>query len=152
MILEDVVLMIALSALTAWVLWLLYKRHELKARLRLERAVALNRLIEKAGTTQEVLDLLKSETGTRLFDEPEPAAQSRTHLVRFIAGGVVLAMLGAAFLVSARLAAANLGTNPDLNFIREAIEKKEWAILFLSLALSLWLVALIYHVATRRRP
>ena len=152
MILEEVIMMIALPALAAWALWLLYKRHELKARLKLERAAALNRLIEKAGTSQEVVDFLKSEAGNRLFDEPAPEAQSRTHLVRFIMGGVVLAMLGAAFLMSARLAAANLGANPDLNFIREVMEKKEWAILFLSLALSLWLVAVIYHVATRRRP
>jgi hypothetical protein len=152
MILEEVVMMIALPALVAWALWLLYKRHELQARLKFERAAALNRLIEKAGTTQEVVDFLKSESGSRLFDEPAPEAQSRTHLLRFIMGGVVLAMLGAAFLISARLAASSLGANPDLNFIREVIEKKEWAILFLSLALSLWLVALIYHVATRRRP
>jgi hypothetical protein len=149
---SDTIMMIAAAALAGWVLWLLYKRHELRARLKLERAAALNRLIEKAGTSQEVVDFLKSETGNRLFDEPAPEAQSRTHLVRFIAGGVILALLGAAFLMSARLATANLGTNPDLNVIREVLEKKEWAILFLSLALSLWLVALIYHVMTRRRP
>jgi hypothetical protein len=149
---SDTIMMIALAALAGWTLWLLYKRHELKARLKLERAAALNRLIDKAGTSQEVVDFLKSDAGTRLFDEPAPAAQSRTHLVRFIMGGVVLAMLGAAFMMSARLAASNLGANPDMNFLREVMEKKEWAILFLSLALSLWLVALIYHVATRRRP
>ena len=150
--LAEITLMVILPALVAWALWLLYKRHELKTRLKLERAAALNRLIDKAGTSEEVVDFLKSDAGARLFDEPAPEAQSRMHLVRFIMGGVVLAMLGAAFLMSARLAASSLGANPDLNFLREVMEKKEWAILFLSLALSLWLVALIYHVANRRRP
>ncbi len=149
--LAEITLMVVLPALVAWALWLLHKRHELKVRLKLERAAALNRLIDKAGTSEEVVDFLKSDAASRLFDEPAPAAQSRTHLVRFIMGGIVLAMLGAAFLMSARLAAANLGSNPDLNFVREVVEKKEWAILFLSLALSLWLVAVVYHVATRRR-
>ena len=152
MILEEVVMMIVLPALVAWILWLLYKHHELKVRVRLERAAALNRLIEKSDTTQEVVDFLKSEAGSRLFDEPAPEASSRTHLVRFITGGVVLAMLGAAFLVSASLLAANLGTERDINFVREVLEKREWAILFLCLALSLWLVALIHHLALRRRP
>jgi len=152
MILEEVVMMIVLPALVAWILWLLYKHHELKVRVRLERAAALNRLIEKSDTTQEVVDFLKSEAGRRLFDEPTPEASPRPHLVRFITGGVILAMLGAAFLVSASLLTASLGTERDINFVREVLEKREWAILFLCLALSLWLVALIHHLALRHRP
>jgi hypothetical protein len=137
--------MFALVALVGWVLWLFHKRHEMHARIKLERTAALTRLIDKAGSSQEVVEFLKSDPGSRLFDDPAPERQSHSHLVRFIAGGVVLAMFGAAFLMSARLAAANLGS------LREVLEKKEWAILFLSLALSLWLVGLVYHLASRRR-
>lgn len=152
MILEEVVMMIAASALAAWVLWLLYKRHELKMRAQAERVAVLSRLIEKAGSAQEVLEFLKSEAGGRLFGESAHESPPRLQLVRFIMGGLVLAMLGAAFLLSARMTAGRLGPAPDINFVREVGEKREWAILFLCLALSLWLVALVYHLAIRRKP
>ena len=144
MIVEETIMMIALPALAAWALWLLFRRHQLGIRIQEQRIETINRLIDKFGTAKELVDFLQTDAGRRLLDDPhQSAANPRTSVLRYVQAGIILTVLGAAFLIS--------GLRPvdptDINYIREAAERTDWATLFLSLGLGLWLVALVTRVA-----
>ncbi|HEU4365939.1 MAG TPA: hypothetical protein VFT13_10810 [Candidatus Krumholzibacteria bacterium] len=147
MVLEDALLIVVIPPLAGWVLWLLFKRHQLQTQTRLRRNETLNRLIDKFGTSKEFVDFLQTEAGRKFLEDPlaesvHPAA--RVH--RFVLGGVILIALGGAFFVNA----LRYRGMTDINFINEAIGLNNWGTIFTSCGVALLVIALLSYLMARR--
>ena len=97
MILEELVLMVAVTTLTAWILWLVFRRFQVLTHARAQRTETFNRLIDKFGTAREFVDFLQSDAGRKVLEDPiAPPTDPRTSVRRFVQGGIILLGLGPA--------------------------------------------------------
>ncbi len=147
MVLEDVVLIAVTPLLAGWVLWLLFKRHQLHTQARMQRNGTFNRLIDKFGTAQEFVDFLHTEAGRKFLEDPlttpvNPMARVR----RFVLGGVILIALGGAFFVNA----FRYRGMTDINFVNEAIGLGNWGTIFTSCGVALLVIAGLSRLMARR--
>ncbi len=147
MVLEDVILIAAAPLLAGWVLWLLFKRHQLQVHARMQRNETFNRLIDKFGTARELIDFLQTETGRRLLEDPlaspaHPALRAR----RLVLGGFILAALGGAFMLNA----LRYRGMTDINFVNEAIGLNNWGTIFISCGVALLVSAAVSHLMSKR--
>ena len=147
MIVEEVVMMLAVAGLAAWVLWLLFKRHQLHAQARLLRSETFNRLVDKFGTAKEFVDFLQTDAGRKFLEDPiGPPVHPLTSVRRFVQGGVVLLVLGAALLVNA----LRLRNETDINYIQQAMGLNYWGTIFLGGGAALLIVAVVSYVLAKR--
>ena len=147
MVTEDAILITVMPLLAGWVLWLLFKRHQLHVRARMQRNETFDRLIDKFGTSREFVEFLQTETGRKLLEDPlaepvHPMARAR----RFVPGGVILIALGGAFFVNA----LRYRGMTDINFVNEAIGLNNWGTIFVSGGAALLVIALLSHLMARR--
>jgi hypothetical protein len=148
MVLEDVVLIAVVPLLAGWILWLLFKRHQLHVQVRLRRDETFQRLIEKFGTAKELVDFLETDAGRKLLEDPlNPAAHSFARARRFVLAGVVLIALGAAFFVNA----LRYRGMTDINFVNEAIGLNNWGTIFTSGGVALLVIAALFRLMAGRR-
>jgi len=147
MIVEEVVLMVAVTALTAWILWLVFKRFQVQTHARAQRTETFNRLIDKFGTSKEFVDFLQSDAGRKVLEDPiAPPVDPRASVRRFIACGIILLGLGIALLLNA----LRLRGQTDINFVREAMGMNYWGTIFVGGGAALMIVAIVSHVLTKR--
>jgi hypothetical protein len=92
-----VALILGELAFAAFVLWLLVRRGQEKARLRAE---VNSRLIDRCGSAEELARFLDSDGGRRLLEAISPGRSSSPAwaIVATVQGGVVLLVLGLALL------------------------------------------------------
>lgn len=147
MIVEEVVLMIAVTALTAWILWLVFKRFQVQTHARAQRTETFNRLIDKFGTAKEFVDFIQSEAGRKVLEDPiSPPTDPRTSVRRFVACGIILLAVGKALLLNA----LRLHGQTDINFVREAMGMNYWGTIFVGGGAALILVGILSYVMAKR--
>ena len=147
MIAEEMVLMIAVTALTAWILWLVFKRFQVQTHARAQRTETFNRLIDKFGTSKEFVDFLQSDAGRKVLEDPiSPPADPKASMRRFVACGIILLALGKALLLNA----LRLRGQTDLNFVREAMGMNYWGTIFVGGGAALMIVAIVSYVLAKR--
>ncbi|HTK82146.1 MAG TPA: hypothetical protein VL633_07640 [Bacteroidota bacterium] len=99
---EETYLFLALLALIGWVFWLIFRRYQTGAEVRIQRIASFNRLIEKFGTAKEFADFAQSEEGKKILADPvAPPYNPLTKVLRFLQAGVLLVIIGIAFFVNA---------------------------------------------------
>jgi len=137
---EETILFTALLALVGWVLYLFFRRYQVRAQARLQRNEAVNKLLEKFSSAQEFVDFLETEKGRKFFDDPLP---DRVHPMRrvftSIQAAILSIFLSGAFFIHAHL----LVQENDLNWIRHRNEDLFHGFLLLGVGLSLIVFALI---------
>ncbi len=147
MIVEELVLMVAVTLLTAWILWLVFKRFQVQTHARAQRTETFNRLIDKFGTAQEFVDFLQSDAGRRVLEDPvAPPADPRTSVRRYVACGIILLALGKALLLNA----LRLRGQTDVNFVREAMGLNYWGTIFVGGGAALILVGILWYFMAKR--
>ena len=147
MIAEELVLMIAVTALTAWILWLVFKRFQVQTVARAQRTETFNRLIDKFGTAKEFVDFLQSDAGRKVLEDPiAPAGNPMASVRRFVACGIILLALGKALLLNA----IRLHGQTDINFVREAISLNYWGTIFVGGGAALILVGIVSYFMAKR--
>lgn len=147
MIVEELVLMIAVTALTAWILWLVFRRYQVQTHARAQRTETFNRLIDKFGTAREFVDFLQSDAGRKLLEDPiAPPADPRKSVRRFVQCGIVLLGVGSALLLNA----LRLRDQTDINFVREAMGLNYWGTIFAGGGAALLIVAIVSHYLAKR--
>jgi hypothetical protein len=147
MIVEELVLMIAVTALTAWILWLVFKRFQVQTHARAQRTETFNRLIDKFGTAKEFVDFLQSDAGRKVLEDPiAPSADPRSSVRRFVACGIILLAVGKALLLNA----LRLRGQTDLNFVREAMGMNYWGTIFVGGGAALILVGILSYFMAKR--
>ena len=147
MIVEEVVLMVVVTALTAWILWLLFRRYQVQTLARAQRTETFSRLIDKFGTAREFVDFLQSDAGRKVLEDPiAPPVDPRMSVRRFVQCGIILLGLGIALLLNA----LRLRDQTDINFVREAMGLNYWGTIFASGGAALMIVAIVsYYLAKR---
>jgi len=147
MMIEEVVMMLVVAALAAWVLWLVFRRHQLQVQARLQRNETFNRLIDKFGTAKEFVDFLQTEAGRKFLEDPiAPPVHPLTSVHRFVQGGIVLLVLGGALLVNA----LRLRGETDINYIHQAMGLNYWGTIFLGGGAALLIVATVSYFLAKR--
>jgi hypothetical protein len=147
MIAEEVVMMVAVAALTAWILWLVFRRYQVQTVARAQRTETFNRLIDKFGTAKEFVDFLQSDAGRKVLEDPiAPPADPKTSVRRFVACGIILLALGKALLLNA----LRLHGQTDINFVREAMGLNYWGTIFVGGGAALMLVAVVWYFMAKR--
>ena len=147
MIIEEAIVMVMGPLLIGWILWLVFRRYQLQAHARVQRAESFNRLIDKFGTAKEFIDFLQSDAGRKLLEDPIAAPASPMSSVRrFIQGGIILLGLGGALLLNAN----RLRGETDINYIREAMGMNYWGTIFLGGGVALMIVAIVSYFLAKR--
>ncbi|HEU4928567.1 MAG TPA: hypothetical protein VFU38_01955 [Candidatus Krumholzibacteria bacterium] len=147
MIVEEVVLMVAVTALTAWILWLVFRRFQVQTNARAQRTETFNRLIDKFGTAKEFVDFIQSDAGRKVLEDPiAPPADPKTSVRRFVASGIILLAVGKALLLNA----LRLRGQTDINFVREAMGMNYWGTIFVGGGAALILVGIVSYFMAKR--
>jgi hypothetical protein len=147
MIVEEVVLMVAVTALTAWILWLMFRRYQVQTHARAQRTETFTRLIDKFGTAKEFVDFLQSDAGRKVLEDPiAPPADPRRSVRRFVQCGIILLGLGSALLLNA----LRLRDQTDINFVREAMGLNYWGTIFAGGGAALMIVAIVSYFMAKR--
>ncbi|RPH38028.1 hypothetical protein EHM92_01140 [bacterium] len=144
---DELFFLIIIVLLAGIVLWYLLQRRNTSARIRLSRAEAINRLIDKFATAKEVIEFLETDQGEKFLEDPVPLAENpHNRILRFLQFGVVFLFVGIGFFVNAY----GLGFAADLNSLREATEQRFWGTFSVAIGLGLLLVAYLTSVLVKR--
>lgn len=134
-----VVAIIALSIIS------LRRQQLLRASL-LERERLLGRIAERFGDTPEFIAFASSPDAERLFQVTDGPTTVARRLLSLVAAAVALGAVGIAFLINSYAPLPS----PDINYVREALEARWWAVMFLALGVGLGLAAAICARLARR--
>lgn len=143
---EETFMFFFLLVLIGWVLWLLFRRHQIHLQARMKRTEVFDHLIAKFNTSQEFIEFLKTDHGKKLVEDPLGAQSNPSKTVlRFVLVGVVFAAISYASLAYAN----NLNSYirsiaaPDINEIRKAMEYRYWGMLTMALAGGMFVMAAV---------
>lgn len=144
---QDTILFVIGAALIGWILWLIYKRQQHRTELQARHFELFNRTVDKFGTSQEFVSFLQSKEGQTMLYAQTPAKQAkwRTQL-RFIQVGIILILIGVAFLLNAMQYVGN----PDINFIHKVEDFRFWGVLSIGSAFGLFIIAFVTNIWERK--
>lgn len=144
---QETIIFVALVALIGWVLWLLFRRHQINAQARLQRIDSFNRLLEKFGSAKEFVDFAHTDQGRKFLEDPLPKpANPMRGVLRFLQIGIILIALSYGFFMNS----SRLKDYTDINYVRQAMDFKYWGTLLLALGAGLILVAGISSVIAKK--
>lgn len=145
---------LALVALGGWVLWLIFRRQQVHVQARMKRTEVFDHLIEKFSTSQEFIEFLKTDQGKKFVEDPLLLPQSNPSraVLRFVQVGIVFAAISVAFLLNWLNINhyVQTATNPDINEIRKVMDYYYWAMLSLTLAGGMFLIAAVTRFLAKR--
>jgi hypothetical protein len=148
---SETIMFAVVAGLAAFVIWLLYRRFQSGAELRLRRTETFNRLLDRFETTDALVDFLESDSGRRMFDEPganlERPASSVT---RFAGAGAILGALGTALWINASRLASRITPSSDPNEVRNLADAQNWATIVVALAVAFVIIAAVGYIMTWR--
>ncbi len=146
MVPEDVVLIAVVPLLVGWILWLLFKRHQLRMHARMQQIQAFNRVVEKFGTGKEMIDFMESQAGRAMLGDLVPRVSPALQIRRFLLGGLLLGAIGVAFLLNAQ----RYDGMTDINYVNEAIGLNNWGTIFISCGIAVLSAGVVSHMFGRR--
>lgn len=147
MMTEDSLMMILVTLLSAWVLWLLFRSHQSRTKVRLQRNETFRHLIDKFAAADEFVAFLKSPEGQALIEEPATGSDPLPRVRRQIQVAIILLVLGGAQVLNAM----RLRGLTDANYVNNALGMKYWATIFVAGGIALLLVAWVSYRLTARR-
>ena len=142
----SLIIAIALLGLLGGIALLWHRQSLARLKLEEERTSALNRLLEKAGSAEEVAAFLKSEAGRRAFATPRGGPRPSVAVLRFLQLGSGLLV----FTVAIFHRAHRLDACTDINYVRQAIEMRYWGELLVGCGAAFLVVAGVTYLAGRR--
>jgi len=117
----------------AALLLLQWRKAEISRRAEEARAELISELSKRFGDSDEFVAFARSSEGRLLLGTRDGTAELARKLLLMAQGGVLLAALGAAFLITV----ATTPANADINLIRAAEEAQYWGTFCLALSVGL---------------
>lgn len=146
---EDVIPLLLAAALIAGavaaVIVALRRERHLRAALA-ERERLLARITDRFADVPELVAFAASPEAERLFQIADGRTAIAGRLLSLAAASFVLLAIGIAFLINSFAPLPS----PDINYVREALEARWWAIMFLALGIGVGTASLICTRLARR--
>lgn len=136
---------VVVAAVVAMCIIALRREKLLRASLA-QRERLLARIAERFGDTSEFIAFASSPDAERLFQVTDGPTLAARRLLSLVAAAVALSAVGAAFLINSFAPLPS----PDINYVREALEARWWAVMFLSLGIGLGIAAAVCAWLARR--
>jgi ABC-type multidrug transport system fused ATPase/permease subunit len=111
-----------------------------------ERERLLGRLVERFGEMPELVAFAASPEAERLFQATDGPTALARRLLSLTAVAVALSAVGVAFLINSFAPLPS----PDINYVREALEDRWWAVMFLALGLGVGVAVAVCARLARR--
>ncbi len=128
-------------------IWLIYRVYKSRAQMRLARAEAYNRLLEKFSSAKEFSDFLQTEQGRQFIEDPVPAPKSGlTRILRLAQAGIIVVAIGIAFFLNAY----RLRDATDLHYSTQAMDCGYWGIVCVTVGLGLLATAAFSYAVAKR--
>lgn len=146
--LSETIFFIAVVGLAAWVLYLLFRRHQLVTQAKFQRIEAYNKLLEKFSTAKEFTEFLDSEQGRRILEEPlTNGSDPKKAALRFVQAGSLLAALGFGLFMNLSRVSSYVRSqiDPDVNWINKELDLFYWTWIVLAMAGGCFLAAFITY-------
>ena len=148
--LDDTLILLAMAAvviaaIVAVAIIMLRREKLLRAGLA-EREQLLARMAERFGDAQEFVAFATSPEAERLFQTSDGPTAVARRLLSLVAAAVALSAVGVAFLINSLAPLPS----PDINYVREAIQERWWAVMFLALGIGLGVAAAVCTRLARR--
>lgn len=148
--LDETLILLATAAVvivaTILVCIIALRREKLMQASLAERERLLGRIAERFGDTQEFVAFASSPDAERLFQVSDGPTAVARRLLSLVATAVALCAVGAAFLINSFAPPPTT----DINYVREAMEARWWAVMFLALGLGLGIAAAVCTRLARR--
>jgi hypothetical protein len=128
---HEAVTFIGLFALVGFVLWLLYKRYQVRTQVNARKLETFGKLVDKFGTSKEFVDFVQSNEGRNLLRESgvNGVNPKQVALRMFIVAALLFAV-GYGFMSGAPL----YDNSTDPNFISKHNELRYWGKMAFGLA------------------
>jgi hypothetical protein len=145
--LSDVLLTALALAFAAFLLWLGSRSYKASAQMRLQRAEAFNRLLERFSSAKEFTEFLQTEEGKQFLRDPLPSSRaSSNRTLRFVQYGIVLFALGVGCLLNAY----RLRDATDLHYASQAQDCQFWGIFGVTIGVALFVTAMVSSAMARK--
>jgi CDP-diglyceride synthetase len=150
---EETIMFVALVGLFCWILFLLFRRHQLATQAKFQRIEAYNKLLEKFSTAKEFTDFLESEQGKNMLEDPfTDRTNPKKTALRFVQAGGILAALGFGLFtyLSQIETIIHSQANPDINWINKELDYTYWTWTTLALSAGCFVVALLTYTLAKK--
>jgi hypothetical protein len=143
---EETMVLAVLLAFVGFLLWLMLKRSALQQRASEQRQQMLRAVVEKLGSSDELIAFVRSPEGQKLLGSPADPYRPLISVLRFVQTGIVLLFVGAGLRISAWM--LRFGT--DINDIHKALDHKNWGTLCGVAGVALLAVAGVSYVLAQK--
>jgi len=147
---DEAIMLLSMAAVVivaTIVIGIIVLRREQQSRASLaERERLLRRIAERFGEAQEFVEFASSAEVERLFQISDGPTALARRLLSLVAAAVALCAVGVAFLINSFAPLPS----PDINYVREALEARWWAVMFLALGIGLGAAAAVCTRLARR--
>lgn len=136
---------VVIAAIVAFGVVLLGRQKLLRAALA-EREALLSRLSERFEGSPDFIAFASSADAERLFHIADGPSALARRLLSLVAAAIAVSAIGLAMLINSFAPLPS----PDINYVREALETRYWAIMFLAVGIGLALAAGVCTRLARR--
>ena len=142
MFIQEATMFLGIVALVAWVIWLLFRRYQIRNQESARRLDLFSKLVDKFGDSQEFVTFVQSDEGRRLLkDSGINGTSGKQTALRMFVIGVLLLAAGIGFL----LGAPSYDHATDINLINKASELRIWGKLTMGLAAGFIVAGFLTH-------
>jgi hypothetical protein len=142
-LLHEAITFIGLFALAGFVLWLLYKRYQVRTQVNARKLETFGKLVDKFGDAKEFVDFVKSEEGRSLLRESGVnGINPRQTALRMFVVAALLFAVGYGFISGT--SAYDNSTDP--NFINKVAELRYWGRMAFGLAVGFIAAGIMTHL------
>lgn len=143
---EETALLAIFLAFVGFLLWLMLKRSALQLTASAQRQQMLRAVVEKFGTSDEMLAFVQSPDGQKLLGSAADPYRPLISVLRFVQTGIVLLFVGTGL----RISAWTLRFGTDINDIHKALDHKNWGNLCGLAGVALLVVAGVSYVLAQK--
>ncbi|MBI5868834.1 MAG: hypothetical protein HZB43_11210 [candidate division Zixibacteria bacterium] len=139
---QEGAMFMAIIALIAWMIYLLFRRYQVRTQESARRLDLFSKLVDKFGDSKEFVTFVQSDEGRKLLKESgvNGTSSRQTALRMFVVGALMLAV-GFGFLVGA----PTYDHATDMNLINKSTELRIWGKLALGLGMGFVAAGLLTH-------
>lgn len=134
---EEILLFPAIMLLSAWALWLWWKRYQADQKERLKRLEVQHELAKKFSSSIDFIDFVQREEGKQVFIQAESKPQMK--IIRYLSVAVMSILIGVAMLINGY----SYRFETDSNYVTKAQDLYYWGSMAIAIGVGLFINAAI---------
>jgi len=143
MFIQEAIMMIGVLALIGWILYLLYKRYQVRTQVNARKLEMFGKLVDKFGDSKDFVDFVKSAEGkTLLMDSGVNGVNPKQVALRMFIVAALLFAVGYGFISGAPL----YDNSTDPNIIGKHNELRYWGKMAFGLAVGFIAAGIMTHL------